>query len=70
MCGMDERITDMEIRYMHMQRTVEELNEVVYRQQQTIDRLEGEMKVLKEQMNLILPSLSKGIEEEEPPPHY
>ena len=67
---MDERVTELEIQLTHQQRQVDELNELVYGQQQIIDRLAGELQQIKEQLQLALPSLVKGPEEETPPPHY
>lgn len=63
---MSERIVDLEIQLMHQQRLLEELNELVYSQQQAIDRLSKDIHQLKEQ----LPSLNKSEDEETPPPHY
>jgi len=63
---MSERIVELEIQLMHQQRLLEELNELVYSQQQIIDRLSSEFRQMKEQ----LPSLNKKDEEEAPPPHY
>ncbi|MCA9521078.1 MAG: SlyX family protein [Myxococcales bacterium] len=40
---MDERLTDVEIAVSHLERTVEQLNEVVCEQQRTIERLEREL---------------------------
>lgn len=67
---MDERITDLEIHVTHLSRTVQELNDVIYRQQQTIDRLETELKGLREQVLAEAPSPVRKPEDEEPPPHY
>ncbi|MBT1073848.1 SlyX family protein [Geobacter grbiciae] len=67
---MNDRITDLEIHVTHLSRTVQELNDVVYRQQQTIDRLEAELKGLREQALAVAPSLVRKPEDEEPPPHY
>lgn len=67
---MDERLTDLEINYMRLGRTVEELSDLVYSQQQSILRLEGELAALKEQFLVVAPSLVKPTQEEEPPPHY
>jgi uncharacterized coiled-coil protein SlyX len=67
---MDDRLTDLEIGQMHLERTVSELNEVICRQQLVIDRLEEELQALKEQFLSVAPSLLKEPEEEEPPPHY
>jgi len=67
---MDDRITDLEIHVTHLSRTVGELNEVVYLQQQTIVRLEAELKGLREQVQAGAPSPVRNPEDEEPPPHY
>ncbi|WP_298273111.1 SlyX family protein [Geobacter sp.] len=67
---MQDRLTDLEIHIAHLERTVQELNEVVFRQQRSIDRLEGELKGLREQFLAEGASLLKKPEEEEPPPHY
>ena len=67
---MDKRLTDLESSYMHLERTVLELNDVVYRQQQTIDRMAEELKALKEQFLADASSFVKNPEDEEPPPHY
>lgn len=67
---MEERVTGLEIHLTHLERTVQELNEVVFRQQQTIDRLEGELKGLREQITALAPSAVGPLEEEEPPPHW
>ena len=67
---MEERITDLEIRLMHQERSLQELNDSVYRQTQIIMQLEREMGQLREQLQLVLPSLVQSPEEEEPPPHY
>ena len=67
---MDERLTNLEVTVTHLERTVQELNEVVISQQQSIDRLEKELRVLREQMLAVEPSLVKSPEDEEPPPHF
>jgi SlyX protein len=67
---MKERVTDLESRFMHQERTIHELSDIVYRQQQAIERHERELRQLRDQLRLALPSLTKGGAEEEPPPHY
>ena len=67
---MEERITDLEIRFMHQERTIHELSDALFRQQQSIERLEGELRQLREQLRMAYPSPTKSVEEEEPPPHY
>ncbi len=67
---MNERLTDLEIRFMHQERTIQELNDIVCRQELAIERLERDLNQLREQMKLIMPSLTRMAEEEEAPPHY
>ena len=67
---MSDDITGLEIQLTHQQHQVEELNELVYRQQQQIDVLTSELRRIKEQLQVVLPSLVKETEEETPPPHY
>jgi uncharacterized coiled-coil protein SlyX len=67
---MEERLTELEIRSTHQKRAIQELFDTVFAQQQTIDRLERQMEQIREQLSLVLPSLVRPPEEEEPPPHY
>jgi SlyX protein len=67
---MAERITDLEIQLTHQQHQVEELNELVYRQQQEIAALTFELRQIKDQLQSAFPSLTRGPGDEDPPPHY
>ena len=67
---MKERITDLELRFMQHEHTIQELNDTVYRQERTIERLEREQRLIREQIRLLAPSINRSDEEEEPPPHY
>jgi len=67
---MSVDITDLEIQLTHQQQQVEELNDLVYQQQQQITALTSELRQIKEQLQIVLPSLVKETEEETPPPHY
>jgi uncharacterized coiled-coil protein SlyX len=67
---MENRLTELEIRSMHQERTIQELFDSVYAQQQAIDRIGRELEEIREQMNLVLPSLVAEPEDEEPPPPY
>ena len=44
---MKERVTDLESRFMHHERTIQELSDIVYRQQQAIERHERELRQLR-----------------------
>lgn len=67
---MDDRLNELEIQLTHQQRLVEELNELVFQQQQAIDTLTAELAQIKEQLQVVLPSLVREPGEELPPPHY
>ncbi|GAM08504.1 hypothetical protein OR1_00776 [Geobacter sp. OR-1] len=67
---MEERIIELETRYMHQEKTISELSEIVYRQELTIKRLETDIAMLRDQLSIALPALTRLPDEEEPPPHY
>jgi len=47
---MNQETTDLEIRFMHQERTIQELNDIVCRQELAIERLERDMRTLQEQV--------------------
>jgi SlyX protein len=55
---------------MHQERTIQELNDMVYRQEQALARLQLEVLQLRQQLMTATPSLNRTEEEETPPPHY
>jgi SlyX protein len=64
---MEERIVELELRSMQQQRTIEELSDVLYRQQKELDSL----KALLQQLAQKIPE--PGLVDEkvpERPPHY
>ena len=63
---MEQRLVDLEVRYTHLERLVEELNEVVFAQQQTIDRLVRQLAELAERAEVAGPPAPAA----EKPPHY
>lgn len=67
---MEEKLINLEIHLAHLARMVDELNELVTEQQRMIGRQEREIATLKDQMKILLPSLTRTADEEEPPPHY
>jgi uncharacterized coiled-coil protein SlyX len=68
--AMNERTAELETRLAFQERTLQELNEVVVRQQGEIDRLIRELETLKTQMRSMAPYPVAGRDEETPPPHY
>lgn len=67
---MEQRLTDMEMIIMHQGRVIEQLNEVVTGHQNSIDRLDKELRLVKEHLSGIGASQNRLPSEEEPPPHY
>ena len=67
---MEERITELELRFMHQEKTIHELNETVCRQELAIARLERELGRMREQVMTMSPSINRTADVEEPPPHY
>ena len=64
---MEARLTELELRSMHQERSLQELFDTVFTQQQAIDRLERELVQVRQQLNLALPSLVGQPEDDEPP---
>ncbi|MFA7404255.1 MAG: SlyX family protein [Pelobacteraceae bacterium] len=67
---MEQRITELEMHYMQQEVTIQELNEIVCRQQLILEHLQREFAALKEQFLVMSPSVSRDPDQEEPPPHY
>lgn len=67
---MKERITDIEIQLMHHENTIQQLNEVVTRQQLAIEELQADFRQMTEHLRRLYPSEVREPDEEEPPPHY
>ena len=63
---MESRLTELEIRYSHLERLVDALNQVVFEQGRTIDGLRLELLRMRSQM------LDEGglAVKDEKPPHY
>ena len=58
---MDDRITELEIRFMQQAKLLSELSDVIYAQQREIDRLGARLKDAERR-------LRAGSEDPEPPP--
>jgi uncharacterized coiled-coil protein SlyX len=62
---MEQRMVDLEIRYTHLQRQLEELSQVVFAQQLLLDTMAKELTALRSRLSIL-----GGDSPEEPPPHY
>ena len=67
---MEQRIIELELRYMHQEETIQELNEIVSRQELMLEQLRRDLATLKEQFLVMSPSITRDPDQEEPPPHY
>jgi SlyX protein len=66
----DDRIIELEIKTAYQEDLLQELNKIVSRQQQQIDRLEATCKLLNERINSLSTEGSGTESVDEVPPHY
>jgi SlyX protein len=67
---MQERITELEIKLAHLEQAVNELSDVLYRQQGMLERLESSYESLQQRVNSAGDAASNPDPEDEKPPHY
>ncbi|MFK5983865.1 MAG: SlyX family protein [Pseudomonadota bacterium] len=67
--SLENRITELEIQHAHHELTIEELNQIVIKQQSEIDNLLHYLKLLKHKIDDIQ-SNPNNTAEHTPPPHY
>lgn len=66
---MESRLTNLEIKVTYAEDMIDELNRTIYRQQQQIEFLIGEIKGLRDQVQSALPNEPRSLRDEIPP-HY
>ena len=66
---MENRMTELEIKISYLEDTVDEHNRAIYKQQQQIDFLIGELRTLREQVRN-QPGNEANSLRDEIPPHY
>ena len=67
----DNKIIALEEKIAHIQDMLDDLNMVVYRQGETIENLNNDIKELKEKLeNLKSPKSSQDLINDDKPPHY
>lgn len=66
---MEARVTELEVKLAFAEDLLETLNRTVYRQQEQIDRMERELRALRQQMLQALPTGQHSLRDEIPP-HY
>ncbi|MFM6927064.1 MAG: SlyX family protein [Bdellovibrio sp.] len=66
----EERFIAIETKLAHQEYALEQLNQVVYEQQKTIDKLENHLKKLAQKFQDSLGEDESEIRGNEKPPHY
>jgi len=67
---MEEKIIDLEIRLTHQEDHIQELDRIIYQQQQAIDLLQEQIKHLQGKLKNVSENNILSPSEESPPPHY
>ena len=67
---MSNDIIDLQIRLAHQENHIQELDKVIYNQQQQIDSLLKKITLLEKNLRVITESNILGAGEDKPPPHY
>ena len=67
---LENKLIDMEIRFAHQQDHIEQLDQIIYRQQQTIDELNQRLMQLEKRLKSVTEANILRPEEDSPPPHY
>lgn len=67
---MDHQVIELETRLAFQEHTIQQLNDVVTRQQFQIDQLAAELKNIKARMSALASSNIAHESEETLPPHY
>jgi SlyX protein len=67
---MSDALIEVQTQLAFQEQTIAELNDVLTSQQQQIDLLRLEIKLLKEQLGLLEGRIESGPLQDERPPHY
>lgn len=67
---MENRIAELEIKFMEQESTLESLSEQVYLQQREITNLTNQLEQMKDRLKSMAQSPVAPMAEETPPPHY
>ena len=67
----DNKIIALEEKIAHIQHMLDDLNMIVFRQGETIENLNNQIKELKEKMEILKnPQSSQEVINDDKPPHY
>jgi uncharacterized coiled-coil protein SlyX len=62
---MEKRVVELEVRYTHLERQLDELSQVVFEQQKLLDRMAKDLAALRARV-----TSPDDDAPDEPPPHY
>lgn len=68
--NIEQRVAELEIRISFQDQTIQELNDVVVRQQREFEKVTRDLAQLKAQMGTLTPPMAGNQSPEPPPPHY
>jgi SlyX protein len=68
-CALDARVNELEIKLSFAEDSIDSLNAAVFRQQQQVDALVRELRMLRQHLQSSLPR-EEGSLRDEVPPHY
>ncbi len=66
----EERLINLEFKIAHQEKQLEDLSDVLYKQQQTIDNLEALLQGITKRLQDVLGHEEDDIRGHEKPPHY
>ena len=66
----EKRLDELETKVAYQELTLQQLNEVIARQQQQIDQLETTCQLLSERLKALAEQSPPGSDTDERPPHY
>ncbi len=67
---MEQRLIDLEARLTFQEHTLQELNDVIARQQQEISAMGLALQDMDRRLRALTPQATADASEETPPPHY
>lgn len=67
---MQDRLTEIEIKIAHMEQSLSDLSDVLYRQQSLLDRLEQRFDELRQGIEAATDDRGDNNRADEKPPHY
>jgi len=68
--NIESRVAELEIRISFQDQTIQELNDVVVRQQREFEKMARDLAQLKGQMGTLTSPMAGSQAPEPPPPHY